>query len=103
MVVGGEASTHVVLVNWGVPATAASGKSREGEGDQAVTVTWADLGWAAGTGADVRDIWSHEDLAPVEPGPTAADTALTVVLPPGGSAILKLTPQPQDPPKPHGG
>jgi alpha-galactosidase len=103
VVVDGEASTHVVLVNWGVSSalgpSKAKGKGKEaaagssssgGGGSEDVTVTWADLGWAAGAGAAVRDLWSHQDLAPVEPG--TADAVTAVALPPGGSAILKLTP-----------
>ena len=109
VVVDGEASTHVVLVNWGVSSalgpSKAKGKGKEaaagsssssssssggGSSSEDVTVTWADLGWAAGAGAAVRDLWSHQDLAPVEPG--TADAVTAVALPPGGSAILKLTP-----------
>ena len=79
VVVDGEGATHVVLVNWGVNSTTSD-----------VTVTWEDLGWAPGAGAAVRDLWDHVDLDPVVPG--TADAVTAIQLPPGGSAILKLTP-----------
>ena len=57
-----------------------------------MTVTWEQLGVAAGTGnVAVRDLWLHEDWSE----PVAADAGgLTVTgVPPGGTVVLKITPQ----------
>ena len=61
-------------------------------GTQPVTarVTWAQLGFAPGTRAAVRDVWAQADRAP------ATDT-ITATLPAHGSVLLRVAGTPADP------
>ena len=44
-----------------------------------MNVSWAELGWDAGTRAAVRDIWAHEDRGVFSGGYTAVDIACSDV------------------------
>lgn len=56
-----------------------------GTAASAMTVTWQQLGLAAGTSATVRDIWAHKDLG------TATGSYTVASVPAGGTVMLVLS------------
>lgn len=55
-----------------------------------LAVSFASLGWPAGTTAAVRDLWAHEDMGSFTDRYPAAGTFVTV--PPHGTHVVRITP-----------
>lgn len=60
--------------------------NRDGAASEAITVTWADLGWPATQKARVRDLWAHQDVGTFSDHYTNTSIGLHAV------QMLKITP-----------
>ena len=63
----------------------------ENDAPMELFVSFADLGWAAGTSAAARDLWAHADLGTFTDRYPAAGNTRTVA--PHESVMLRLTKQ----------